>query len=49
MEGETITFASGNVSLKKVGSHDNRVKKVLAVHRCATITALMRWAETKKM
>lgn len=35
-----ITLASGKVSLKKVGSQDKRVKKVLAVQRCVTITAL---------
>ena len=26
--------------MKNVGSHDNSVKKVLAVHRCVMITAL---------
>ncbi|TNN40693.1 hypothetical protein EYF80_049134 [Liparis tanakae] len=34
------TLASGKVSLKNVGSHDRRVKKVLAAQRCVTITAL---------
>lgn len=45
------TLASGKVSLKKVGSHDSRVKKVLAVQRCVTITALLRgrWAEQKRI
>ncbi len=37
-----VTLASGKVSLKNVGSHDKRVKKVLAVQRCVTITALVR-------
>lgn len=27
--------------MKNVGSHDRRVKKVLAVHRCVTMTALL--------
>lgn len=35
-----VTLASGKVSLKNVGSHDKRVKKVLAVQRCVIITAL---------
>lgn len=35
-----VTLESGNVSLKNVGSHDKRVKKVLAEQRCVTITAL---------
>lgn len=38
---EVLTLASGKESLKKVGSHDSRVKKVLAVQRCVTITALL--------
>lgn len=41
-KGSVFTLASGNVSLKNVGSHDKRVKKVLAVQRCVTITALFR-------
>lgn len=36
-----FTLASGKVSLKNVGSHDKRVKKVLAVQRCVTMTALV--------
>lgn len=43
MQGEqrrVVTLESGNVSLKNVGSHDNRVKKVLAEQRCVIITAL---------
>lgn len=41
-------MASGKVSLKNVGSHDNRVKKVLAVQRCVTITALVRELKDKQ-
>lgn len=40
-DGSTRTLASGKESLKNVGSHDRRVKKVLAVQRCVTITALL--------
>lgn len=39
-ERSLITLESGNVSLKNVGSHDKRVKKVLAEQRCVIITAL---------
>lgn len=39
-ERSPITLESGNVSLKNVGSHDKRVKKVLAEQRCVIITAL---------
>lgn len=39
-ESSPITLESGNVSLKNVGSHDKRVKKVLAEQRCVIITAL---------
>lgn len=39
-ESSPITLESGNVSLKNVGSHDKRVKKVLAEQRCVMITAL---------
>lgn len=38
---QEVTLASGKVSLKKVGSQDRRVKKVLAVQRWVMITALM--------
>lgn len=51
MQGEQIclvTLESGNVSLKNVGSHDNRVKKVLAEQRCVIITALKRDKETSQ-
>lgn len=40
IESSPITLESGNVSRKNVGSHDKRVKKVLAEQRCVTITAL---------
>lgn len=40
-KGTSLTLASGKESLKNVGSHDRRVKKVLAVQRCVTITALL--------
>lgn len=49
MQGEQrrlVTLESGNVSLKNVGSHDNRVKKVLAEQRCVIITALKMDKET---
>lgn len=39
-ESSPITLESGKVSLKNVGSHDKRVKKVLAEQRCVIITAL---------
>lgn len=47
-ESSPITLESGNVSLKNVGSHDKRVKKVLAEQRCVIITALEVDKETKK-
>lgn len=43
-----VTLASGKESLKNIGSHDNRVKKVLAVQRCVTITALRRESREKQ-
>lgn len=43
-----FTLASGKVSLKNVGSHDKRVKKVLAVQRWVTITALVREQRKRK-
>lgn len=46
--GVWFTLASGKVSLKNVGSHDKRVKKVLAVQRCVTITALSEEGTKKK-
>lgn len=51
MQGEQrrlVTLESGNVSLKNVGSHDNRVKKVLAEQRCVIITALEMDKETNQ-
>lgn len=51
MQGEQrrlVTLESGNVSLKNVGSHDNRVKKVLAEQRCVIITALKMDKETNQ-
>lgn len=42
-----VTLESGNVSLKNVGSHDNRVKKVLAEQRCVMITALKETEQQK--
>lgn len=45
-ESSPITLESGNVSLKNVGSHDKRVKKVLAEQRCVIITALEMEKET---
>lgn len=47
-ESSPITLESGNVSLKNVGSHDKRVKKVLAEQRCVIITALEKDKEAIK-